>query len=52
MTTTQIEDTATYPSKICDEATSRKVALYKEHPLKMVKSMTETCRVTQQTWTF
>jgi hypothetical protein len=46
MTTTQIEDTATYPSKIVTEATRRKVALYKEHPLKMAKYMTETCRVT------
>ena len=35
-----------------DEATRRKVALYKEHPLKMVKYVTETCRVTQQTQTF
>ena len=49
LTTTQIEDTATYPSKI---ATRRKAALYKEHPLKMVKCMTETCRATQQTQTF
>jgi len=52
MTTTQIGDTATYPSKIVNEATRRKAALYKEHPLKMVKCMTETCRVTQQTQTF
>ena len=45
MTTTRIKDTATYPSKKkCDEATRRKVALYKQHPLKMVKCMTETCR--------
>ena len=52
MTTTQIGDTATYPSKIVNEATRRKAALYKEHPLKMVKCMTETCRVTKQTQTF
>jgi len=35
-----------------DEATRRKAALYTEHPLKMVKYMTETCRVTQQTQIF
>ena len=53
MTTTQIEDTATYPSKKnSDEAIRGKAALYKEHPLKMVKCMNETCRVTQQTQTF